>query len=201
VWLVVESGASLSFGANGPNMGMKDGGIRLDGGRLSVPRILTDYGWGQTTNQAVLVSGDAPRIALSQAFRNNSGSNSDKQNADTDFVFSVPENAWTDPVIHSETEGEMFAGLLGDGAGKYTVAIDPASPFFKTSRERTVTLVAWKGGIDVSHVRLVDPPKGATLFYTYGWPSTLTEPASAGDAPTGIRATLRGKGGTILYIK
>ena len=204
VWLVVESGASLSFGANGPNMGMKDGGIRIDGGTLSVPRILTDYGWGQTTNQAVLVSGDAPRIAVSQAFRNNSGSNSDKQNADTDFVFSVPENAWTDPVIHSETEGEMFAGLLGDGAGKYTIAIDPASPFFRTSKEKAVTLVAWKGGIDTSHVGLVDPPKNATLFYTYGWPTAAPDPENppAPDAvPTGIGATLRGFAGTLLLIK
>jgi hypothetical protein len=95
----------------------------------------------------------------------------------------------------------MFAGLLGDGPGKYVLAVDPASPIFQTGHTRTVTLVAWKGGIDTSHVRLVDPPKNATLFYSYGWPSVLEEPENPGDAPTGIRATLRGFAGTVLIVK
>ena len=104
-------------------------------------------------------------------------------------------------MIYSENEDEMFAGLLGDGPGKYVFAIDPKSPILRTARTRTVTLVAWKGGIDTGHVRLADPPKGATIFYTYGWPSVLTEPANAGDAPTGITANLVGVGGTRITIR
>ena len=95
----------------------------------------------------------------------------------------------------------MFAGMNGSPAADYVIAIDPASPIFRTARTRTVTLVAWKGGIDTDHVTLVAPPQGATLFYTYGWPSVLTEPASAGDAPTGITANLVGVGGTRITIR
>ena len=202
MWIVVESGATLGFRSNGPALAVKDGGIVVDGGTIDAARILTDYGWEQTTNQAIVVSGAAPRFELSEGFRN-STTDEEKywQNADTDFLFSVPEAGWTDPVIYSETEDEMFAGLLGDGPGKYVLAVDPASPIFQTGHTRTVTLVAWKGGIDTGHVRLADPPKGATIFYTYGWPSVLTEPANAGDAPTGVRATLRGYAGTLLLIK
>jgi len=202
MWIVVDGGATLVFRTYGPALEVKDGGIVVDGGTIDAARILTDYGWNQTTNQAILVSGAAPRIVLSEGFRN-STTDEEKywQNADTDFLFSVPGDGWADPVIYSETEDQMFAGLTGSGAGKYTIAIDPASPIFQTGRTRTVTLVAWKGGIDTDHVRLVDPPKGATIFYTYGWPSVLTEPANAGDAPTGVCATLRGYAGTLLLIK
>ena len=202
VWIVVEGGSVLECRSNGPALEVKDGGIRLDGGTITAGRIWTDFNWSSTTNQAILVSGAAPRIALTGVFSNSSDAGDQNlQNADTSFLFSVPENGWRNPVIESENEASMFAAMNGTPAADYVIAIDPASPIFQTGHTCTVTLVAWKGGIDTGHVRLVDPPKGATIFYTYGWPSVLTEPANAGDAPTGVRATLRGYAGTLLLIK
>ena len=202
MWFVVESGATLIFRSNGPALRLRDGGIRLDGGTIKAGRIWTDYNWENTTNQLVLVSGDAARIELSDALSNSSDAGAEnRQNADTTFLFSVPEESWAEPVISSENEASMFAAMNGDGAGGYVVGVDPKSPFFQTPHKRTVTLVAWKGGIDTSHVTLLDPPKSTSIFYTYGWPSVLAEPEHAGDAPTGIRATLRGYGGTMLILR
>ncbi|MBQ7721930.1 MAG: hypothetical protein IJT64_03365, partial [Kiritimatiellae bacterium] len=148
------------------------------------------------------VSGAAPRIELSEGFRN-STTDEEKywQNADTDFLFSVPEAGWANPVIYSETEDQMFAGLTGSGAGKYTIAIDPASPIFRTGNSRTVPLVAWKAGIATTHVTLAEPPEGAEVFFTYGWPSVSKTPSAPGEAPTGIAATLHGRGMTIFILR
>jgi hypothetical protein len=201
MWLVVDNGASLTFRAGGPRMGMKFGGIRLDGGTIGALYLYTDYNWNQTTNQTIRVSGEAPQITLSTAFRNESTAAASLQNADTTFLFSVPKDGWVDPVIYSENEGEKFAGLLGDGAGGYVLAIDPESPVFQTGRKCTVQLVAWKGGIDTSHVTLVDPPKSTMLFYTYGWPSVLAEPENVGDSPTGVRAEIPGAPGFKLFVR
>lgn len=116
-------------------------------------------------------------------------------------TITLGDDAHVSRVLVSETENEMFAGLIGAGAGKYTIAIDPASPFFRTGRTRTVTLVAWKGGVDMDHVTFAEPPEGVEVFYTYGWPSVLTEPETAGDLPTVIRANLRGYGSTVLIVR
>ena len=163
VWIVVEGGSVLECRSNGPALEVKDGGIRLDGGTITAGRIWTDFNWSSTTNQAILVSGAAPRIALTGVFSNSSDAGDQNlQNADTSFLFSVPENGWRNPVIESENEASMFAAMNGTPAADYVIAIDPASPIFQTGHTCTVTLVAWKGGIDTGHVRLVDPPKGAT---------------------------------------
>ena len=202
MWIVVESGATLGFRSNGPALEVKFGGIVVDDGTIDAARIMTDYNWNQTTNQAILVSGAAPRFELSEGFRNSTTDEEKNwQNADTDFLFSVPEAGWANPVIYSETEEQMFAGLTGSGAGKYTIAIDPESPIFRTGRKRAVQLVAWKGGIDTNHVTLVDPPKSSTLFYTYGWPSVLTEPENVGDSPTGVRAEVAGASGFKFFVR
>ena len=200
--VAVLDGATLRFStSNGLANASANGGLRLDGGTVRGHYVYTDYGFEATTNQWFEISGAAPRIELAGSFRNSRDATGYRQDSDTSFLFTVPEDAWKDPVIYSENEDGMFAGMLGAGPGKYTIAVDPKSPFYKTAHKRTVALVAWKGGIDTSHVTLVDPPKTTTLYYTYGWPSVLTEPANAGDAPTGVRATLRGYGGTLLLIK
>ena len=55
-------------------------------------------------------------------------------------------------------------------------------------------LVEWRSGIDTAHVRFAaDLPQNATLSWTYGWPSTLTEPENEGDAPTGVKVTIVGR--------
>lgn len=201
-WVVVEKGATVQATNKGAiSDGTRCGGIRLDGGTVNAISVRTHSTLTQTSGQSLFVSGESPRIVLAEYYRNVSTNAVDLQNDDTRFVFSVPEEGWRDPVIYSENEDESFAGLLGSGPGKYAIEIDPKSPILRSGRTRTVQLVAWKGGIDTDHVTLVAPPQGATLFYTYGWPSVLTEPASAGDAPTGITANLVGVGGTRITIR
>ena len=73
------------------------------------------------------------------------------------------------------------------------IAVDPESPAFTAGGNRTVQLVEWRSGIDTTHVRFADDlPEGATLSWTYGWPSTLDAPENEGDAPTGVKAVLVG---------
>lgn len=178
------------------------GGLRLDGSTLSGSHVRTESTFAATRDQWFEISGAAPRIVLDTSFRNPAADAANRQNTDTSFLFSVPEAGWAAPVIYSETEDEMFAGLLGDGPGKYTIAIDPASPVLQTGRIRTVQLVAWQGGVDTNHVAIVEQqPKDVEVFYTYGWPSESKTPAVEGDLPTGIRAKLRGYGSTILIFR
>ena len=200
--IAVLDGATLRFSvSNGLANASASGGLRLDNGTVRGHYVYTDYGSANTTNQWFAISGAAPRIELAASFRNSRNEAAYLQNADTSFLFTVPEDGWKNPVIYSEAEEGMFAGMLGDGAGGYVLAIDPNSPIFWTGRIRTVTLVAWKGGIDTNHVTLVEPPKSATLFYSYGWPSVLDEPENVDDLPTGIRAKVPGTGAFRLFLR
>jgi len=187
--IAVLDGATLRFSvSNGLANASASGGLRLDNGTVRGHYVYTDYGSANTTNQWFAISGAAPRIELAASFRNSRNEAAYLQNADTSFLFTVPEDGWKSPVIYSETEEGMLAGMLGDGAGGYVLAIDPESPVYRAGRTRTAQLVAWKGGIDTNHVTLVEPPKSTTLFYTYGWPSVLDEPENDGDLPTGVKA-------------
>ena len=82
----------------------------------------------------------------------------------------MPKESWSDPAVYSESEGERFAGLLGSGAGRYTIALDPASGAFLREGTHLVQLVAWKGGVDTNHVSLLPAPENAEILWTYGWP-------------------------------
>ena len=201
VWLVVEGGSS--FGSRVGN-GTKDGGIRLDDGTVSGTHFRTDYNWNATTNEWYVFSGAAPRLTATQSFRNESTAAANLQNADTTFLFSVPARGWAAAPLYAEySSSEKFGGLLGDGSGGYVIAVDPESPAFTAGGTRTVQLVEWRSGIDTTHVRFAaEQPEGVTLAWTYGWPSTLTEPENEGDAPTGVKATLQGRGSkrTILLV-
>ena len=174
--------------------GTKDGGIRLDDGTVSGTFFRTDYNWNATTNEWYVFSGAAPRLTATQSFRNESTAAANLQNADTYFVFSVPAAGWSAAPLYAEySSSEKFGGLLGDGAGGYVIAVDPDSPAFTAGGNRTVQLVEWRSGIDTTHVRFADDlPEGATLSWTYGWPSTLDAPENEGDAPTGVKAVLVG---------
>ncbi|MBQ3809868.1 MAG: hypothetical protein II839_03525, partial [Kiritimatiellae bacterium] len=205
MWIVVDGGATLESRKNGPALAMKDGGIRIEDGILTGGRILTDYNWAQTTNQTILVSGAAPRIVLSTSFRN-ADEDSNKpganlQNADTAFLFTVPKEGWAEPAISSESATEAFGALRGDGAGRYVLSLDPKSPAFKRAGDHAVQLLAWAGGVDTNHVALAPAPENAEVFWTYGWPSVRTAPASAGDAPTGVRAVIHGANLSIPEVR
>ena len=183
--------------------GTKDGGVRIDDGTVSGTAFRTDYNWTGTTDEWVVFSGAAPRLAATESFRNESTAEAYLQNADTTFLFSVPAAGWAAAPLYAEySSAEKFGGLLGTGEGAYVIAVDPESPAFTAGGTRTVQLVEWRSGIDTAHVRFADDlPEGATLSWTYGWPSTREEPENAGDAPTGVKAVLVGSAPrTILLI-
>ena len=199
VWLVVEGGSS--FGSRVGNC-TKDGGIRLDDGTVSGTFFRTDYNWNATTNEWYVFSGAAPRLTATQAFRNDSTAEANLQNADTTFLFSVPRNGWAAAPLYAEyNTSEKFGGMLGTGEGGYVIAIDPESPAFASAGKHIVQLVEWRSGIDTTHVRFADNiPAAATLSWTYGWPSTLDAPENEGDAPTGVKATIVGRGKLTMIL-
>ena len=200
VWLVVEKGASFQRGVHNCT---KDGGVRLDDGTVSGNAFRTDYNWTATTNEWFVFSGAAPRLTATASFRNESTAEAYLQNADSYFLFSVPARGWSAAPLYAEySSAEKFGGMLGTGGGGYVISVDPESPAFTAGGTRTVQLVEWRSGIDTTYVRFADDlPEGATLSWTYGWPSTLAEPENEGDAPTGVKAVLVGSAPrTMLFI-
>ena len=199
MWLVVEKGASFQRAIHNCT---KDGGVRLDDGTISGTAFRTDYNWNATTNEWFIFKGAAPRLTATASFRNESTSAAYLQNSDSTFLFSVPRAGWDDAPLYAEySSSEKFGGMLGDGEGGYVLAIDPESPAFKAAGTHAVQLVEWRSGIDTTHVRFADNlPEAATLSWTYGWPSTLAEPENEGDAPTGVKATIVGRGKLTMIL-
>ena len=206
-WLVVEKGASVQATNKGFVIdGTVSGGIRLDDGTINARYARTHGQFAQTADQSVFLSGEAPRIVLAEYYRNASSNAVDRQNDDTRFVFSVPVAGWAEaPVFCDSATAEPFAALLGDGPGRYAFSVDPGSPLVQTPRSRTVRLLDWRAGIDESHVsledgRLASGVRYARLYYVYGWGEERTEPIGD-ELPTGIRADIRGLGGTLLIFR
>ena len=199
VWLVVEDGSS--FGSRVGN-GTKDGGIRLDDGTVSGTYFRTDLNWTETTNEWVIIKGASSRLTATESFRNHSTDEAYLQNADSYFLFSVPRNGWSAAPLYAEySSAEKFGGMLGTGGGGYVIAIDPESPAFKAAGTHTVQLVEWRSGIDTNHVWFAtQQPENTTLSWTYGWPSTLAEPENEDDAPTGVKATIVGRGKLTMIL-
>ena len=207
-WAVVGAGSSIQAAKGYFVDGTDAGGLLLDGGTLSAKYVRTYSRFAQTRNQSVLVSGAAPRIVLTESFRNASTNAVDLQNDDTRFVFTVPVEGWAAaPILSDSAAAEPFAALLGDGAGRYVFSVDPKSPLVQTPRTRIVRLADWRAGIDERHVsleegRLENGVRYARLYYVYGWNERTERTEPDGDElPTGIRAEIRGIAGTLLIFR
>ena len=191
VWMVVENGASFR---NAVRNGTKDGGIRIDDGTVTGAYFRTDYNGNATTNEWFIFSGAAPRLTAASSFRNESNAAQHLQNSDTFFVFSVPVAGWAAAPLYAEySSSEKLAGFLGDANGKYVVGVDETSDAFNCGGTVEAQLVSWRSGIETNNVSLAEV-EGVSYEWTYGWPTTLQEPASAGDAPTGLKAVITGRG-------
>jgi hypothetical protein len=205
--VIVSNGSTLRCkDGSGIRNGTAGGGLRVDGSTVVGNVFYTDVTWGNsTTNQWLEFAGSGASIGPLVSFRNaNEDPNkpgANLQNADSFFRFSVPMEEWKTAPIYSETEDEMFGGMVGTANGGYVISVDADSPFFMTGWNRTVPLVVWKGGIATAHVTLAEPPEGAEVFFTYGWPSVSKTPSPIGEAPTGISATLHGRGTTIFIVR
>ena len=89
--------------------------------------------------------------------------------------------------------------ILEESVGKIRLSVDTTS-MRTTGRSASQHFVLWKGGIDTTHVELVQGD-GYTLSWTYGWPSTLDAPENEGDLPTGVWAEVPGYGATVIVVK
>ena len=166
--------------------------------------------------QFVRISGAAPRLQVGYSFRTYSNSE-DWMTNDVRFAFAVPQGGYGD-----YARAPVYAGYVGGGAdsrklgwrdagavngGKVVFQVDPSSPAFRSGRHlKRVQLVSWLAGIDEKSVRLENSTTAtgvvwSRLFYTYGWPSTATEPSFPGEAPTGVAAEIIGQGGTFLIFR
>ena len=166
--------------------------------------------------QIVRFFGAAPRLQAGYNFRtwNN---DDDWMTNDVRFAFHVPHGGYGD-----FASAPLYASYVGLGAdnrklgwrdpsvvngGKIVFQVDLSSPAFRSGRHlKRVQLVSWLAGIDEKSVRLENTTikSGVVLsrmFYTYGWPSTKTEPAYQGEPPTGVAADIVGIGGTQIKIR
>ena len=111
----------------------------------------------------------------------------------TDHVEAVP-------FVSVSDEGRALgAMLLEESVGKIRFSVDVTS-MHHSPKSAKGHFVLWKTGIDTTHVELVQGD-GYTLSYNYGWPSVLSEPANAGDLPTGVWADVPAQAGTMILIK
>ncbi len=111
----------------------------------------------------------------------------------SNVVEAVPLSSVTDA---GRALGEM---VLEESVGTIRLSVDVAS-MHRSPKSAKGHFVLWKTGIETNRVELV-PGKGYTLRYTYGWPSTLSEPATAGDLPTGVWGDVPGYAATLLLLK
>ena len=182
------------------------GGIRLDDGWMNPPHLVPQRHIGAVgPDQFVEIAGDS-RLQCGVYFRTWDNS-TDKMTNDVNFVFSVPLRGWKDPAaapVYAEydrtADNKKFAYRSPVGEGKIVVSVDKRSPLLHSGSHRTVQLIAWKAGIDTDNVRL-EPREGVEMFYTYGWPSTRTEPNSADEIPTGVAARVTGIGATVIRVR
>jgi hypothetical protein len=93
----------------------------------------------------------------------------------------------------------MGGMILDESVGKIRLSVD-ASSMHNSPKSAKQHFVLWRTGIDTTHVELV-PGKGYTLSWTYGWPSTNSVPATAGDLPTGVWADVPAQAGTLILVK
>ena len=134
---------------------------------------------------------------------------------DFDVVFEPVGGGYTNTVSYA-VDGTVFTNAvalvsttdagralgeatLEESVGKIRLSVDVTSMHNSPTSAKGY-FVLWKNGIDTTHVELV-PGAGYTLSYTYGWPSTLSEPANAGDLPTGVWADVPAQAGTLILVK
>ena len=210
-WVEVVEGARIvwrnptSTGA-GFDLCNYGGGIRLDDGGMNPPHLVPQRHIGAVgPDQFVEIAGDS-RFQCGVYFRT-WDNNADKMLNDVDFVFSVPFKGWKTPTaapVYAEydrgsDDKKKFAYRSPVGDGKVVLSVNPRCPLLQSGRVRTVQLLAWKAGIDTANVRL-ESAAGVEMYYTYGWPSTRTEP-DGNEIPTGVAARVRGNGGTITVFR
>ena len=191
------------------------GGVAVDDATFSTSWLTPQRHVGAVAEpQYILLSGETARLQVGCYYRTYDN-NSDKMLNDVNFVFSVPLRGWRDPAdapVYAEytrtADNKKFAYRSPVGEGKAVLSVDQHSPLLQSGHARTVQLLSWKAGIDTNNVTLVqgfaggnpDAQKFATLYYTYGWPSTR-KTKEGDELPTGVAARVTGLGGTIMILR
>ena len=100
----------------------------------------------------------------------------------------------------NNSDNRMFAWRSSATGKKVVLSVDSHSPLLRSGRVRTVWLLGWFAGIDTKNVEF-EEREGVDMFYTYGWPSTRTEPNSEDEIPTGVAARVTGIGATVIRVR
>ena len=219
-WVEAASGAVLRWrkqdDANSENAGLDlcnfDGGLRLDGGEADVPWLVPQRFVKKEGPAQRVEIGGAGRLPIRNWYRIYSTSD-DLMCNDVRFEFLVPDRGWGGPdaaPVHAGfvggTDNKKFAWNASETTGKSVFSVSGRSPAFSKGKTFRTHLCSWLAGIDEKSVRLEDSATSsgivwARVFYTYGWPSTRTEPYYEGEVPTGIAADIKGQGGTFLIFR
>lgn len=190
--------ADWSFQLYGPR-----GRVVLDDSTLQVNnnQAYIAHASGAISN-VVEFAGTHPKlIARGLTAAGDGGANADNTTP-PELVFHVPAEGYAEAPIQRMTDQNVV-----QGADKQYIKIVIAkdSPFFSGGKEAIVPLIAWKYGILASRLDLSNQPKPAqtSFFWTYG-KDVLTDPTATtpdGSNPTGLWATLKGCGATVILFR
>ena len=118
--------------------------------------------------------------------------------------FLVPAEGYDGAPIVCDGTGAPPTRAFSFGPGRILFSIDPASPVFTARHAEPVEqlFVLWPLGIEPDYVDLAPLPKGSAWHYGYGADGTLDTPASDGDLPTALWASLAHiPQGTVLFLR
>lgn len=177
-----DSEAGQSFRIRGPG-----GQLRVTGGIFGDFAKDTSHKWTYFQKDHPLTNDvDVVFEPVGGAFTNN-----------ISYVANDEQVAEAVPLVSVSDVERAFGEMeLPESNAKIRLSMDRKSVGSRVRQH----LVLWKGGIDTNHVELVQG-EGYELSYTYGWPSTLSAPATEGDTPTGVWAECAGTTGLILLLR
>lgn len=213
--LIVESGAIFTHVGSGSLQ------LRGEGEAFVVSNATARIGniyVGNTVPQeqiSMRIAGDSPLVEITEGvlsdfyITENNNKVECQMHAEFTVLFQLPSTGYNVdiPLFSKTTKANLFGARVTEGStAGFAVAVDDSALRSADSKSYATYLVAWKPGINVDNVRLVQG-KNSTLSYTYGWdaetnqPAGLLEPAVEGELPTGIWLEANSASGFMIIVK
>lgn len=213
--LIVESGAIFTHVGSG-NLQLRGEGEAFVVSNATA-RIGNIY-VGNTVPQeqiSMRIAGDSPFVEVTEGnfsdfyITENNKKIECQMHAEFTVLFQLPSAGYNVdiPLFSKTTKANLFGARVTEGStAGFAVAVDDSALRSADSKSYATHLIAWKPGINVDNVRLVQG-KNSTLTYTYGWdaetnqPAGLLEPEVEGELPTGIWLEANSASGFMIIIK
>ena len=211
VWVEAVGGSSLKW-RNGDNdnagftLWVANGGLRLVNSTANPPDF--NFQRGKLCGDQTVVLRGSSVFRVRRYGRTCSESEDPWTYGDLNLSFNIPFEDWCEPgsapmyadYARNNSDNRMFAWRSSATGKKVVLSVDSHSPLLRSGRVRTVWLLGWFAGIDTKNVEF-EEREGVDMFYTYGWPSTRTEPNSEDEIPTGVAARVTGIGATVIRVR